>query len=133
MRLRDLTTQEIEEWRAARLEAGRAKYGDDHLDRYTVVDIVEEILDARNMLPFLLERMTRAGHRLSDRVAEEFKALGDALWSAQEAARWLDGHLPAEVCTDGKGGNRVWWSKKAAERQRTCAEDHRRRVGVSDR
>jgi len=59
MRLHQLTDKQIHEWRMARLEYGRQKYGDRHLQRYNLVDLMEELLDALNIVEFVNER---AGH-----------------------------------------------------------------------
>ena len=57
MRLSDLTRAQIDEWRKARMEKGQEKYGDAHLERYNLVDIVEKLLDAQNIICLLQDRL----------------------------------------------------------------------------
>lgn len=110
MRLCDLDLSDVEKWRRARMMAGRQRYGDAHLDRYLLVDVMEELLDAKNAVYLMLDRAKRGGVKLSYRAREELMALQDALTIACDAVIWLDRHLPDELCTDGNGGYRIWWS-----------------------
>lgn len=116
MRLHEVTQDQIDEWAARRAEVGRNKYGDAHLKRYNLVDVMEELLDATNILGLWAERMKAEG------VANNPGMLGDpegvlrcmegvvaGLDRAISGLIALDKHFPDHLCTDEEGGQRVWW------------------------
>jgi len=102
-RLHELTDEQVHEWRMARLEYGRQKYGDRHLKRYNLVDLMEELLDALNIVEFVNER---AGHVPKMALIE--KTIKDLIL----ALPIVDKHIKDEHCTDEEGGERIWWSKQ---------------------
>lgn len=108
-RFHQLSPDDWEKWRRARDEHGRRKYGSAHLDRYNVVDIAEELLDAHTITDRLMDRVARQGEEAAVRVAflvASFRACVDA---CMRLLREIDRILPDEVCTDGQGGQRIWW------------------------
>ena len=114
MRLHELTPEQIEEWRRARLDAGRAKYGDAHMQRYGLVDVMEELLDAENILTHLfLERMKSAYPKgMSLAQFKRLAIINEDLGRAIEGLQELDALLPDHVCSDEQGGERIWWSEQ---------------------
>lgn len=110
MRLHKLTPAQIEEWREARRAAGRSKYGDAHMQRYGLVDVMEELLDTLNILDLVDSRMYRQVDVLTMFQAQYQllavrKAIGEAVTQLLKA----DKPLPDHVCTDEQGGKRIWW------------------------
>lgn len=113
-RLHQLGNPHVNEWRQARDEWGRQKYGDAHMDRYLTVDVAEEILDAITILERLEERLVRQGVQIDEVPRVLMAAVRDNLQTAFKYLHMLDRFLPDEVCTDGKGGHRIWWSEFSA-------------------
>jgi len=107
MRLHQLTDKQIHEWRMARLEYGRQKYGDRHLKRYNLVDLVEELLDGRNIVEFAEERVGEKKGFIAH--VEHLKEL---IEECIAEAQMADSYLKDEHCTDEEGGERIWWSTK---------------------
>ena len=103
MRLHQLTDEQIHEWRMARLEHGRKKYGDRHLKRYNLVDLVEELLDALNIVEFYEERVK------GTMPVDELKQM---INYCIKSAKTLDQFTSRENCTDEEGGERIWWFTK---------------------
>ncbi len=115
MRLADVTNPQIDEWRAARLEAGQKKYDDAHLERYNLVDVMEELLDAQNIVALMQDRLLEdAGWSLSSSWAGDvFTELAQVFSGIEMVLRFLQGidlRLPDSYRDDAKGGERVWWS-----------------------
>lgn len=114
MRLHELTLERIEEWRQARLEAGQRKYGDAHMQRYGLVDIMEEVLDIDNLLKLHFPRI----EDVEDINGAVYWYISDIRYHLDEIKvnlLDLDVILPGEVCIDERGGHRVWWSEQALE------------------
>lgn len=119
MRLHELTPEQIEQWRQARLEAGQSRYGDAHLQRYGLVDVMEELLDASNILTLFMDRV-REGMVSDTQRAEIAMRVYTAKVSLGFVANLisgLDSIVPDELCTDERGGARIWWSEQAGERR----------------
>ena len=108
-RLRDLRPEEFHEWAWARMEVGRAKYGDAHLHRYGLVDVVEELLDAANILHLTSDRLQQQGAWREKPVLDGFSRVRWMIAQARDYVLMLDRHLPDHVCTDERGGTRIWW------------------------
>lgn len=117
MRLHQLTSEQIDQWRQARLEAGQAQYSDAHLNRYGLVDIMEEVLDAVNILGLWAERLNKAGFSGKDVTNPDnfVGLLENIIRGIEDVGNWvieLDEYLPDDLCTDERGGNRIWWSEQ---------------------
>ena len=110
-RLQDLSHAQLEAWRQDRMEVGKTKYGDSHLGRYGAVDIVEELLDAQNILDLIYERVRRSDISLSDSevVITELVKFRSNLMQLVCRTLTLDQYLEDAECTDEKGGDRIWW------------------------
>lgn len=117
MRLSDLTRAQIDEWRKARMEKGQEKYGDSHLERYNLVDIAEELLDAQNIIWLIQDRLCKepdlwwdceswAG-TASVQLEQAYGGIEMVLWFL----RTTDEVLSDRYRNDTKGGERVWWSE----------------------
>lgn len=106
-RLYQLTPEDIDAWRKARLEDGQRKYKDGHLQRYGMVDVLEELLDAANILWLSFER--------TQKHLPAYEALRDKLAESMDAAIVLDEKLDDDDCTDEKGGERIWWDDQSSE------------------
>ncbi len=107
-RLQDLTPRDITAWRARRQEIGTTKYGETDLWRYGLVDIVEEILDAKN----ILDRAERRWYYQENLRLDTFK-LRNLLNDVLHEIDILDGMLPDSVCTDYT--ERIWWNESDTE------------------
>lgn len=113
-RLHQLTKVDISAWQKARLKKGQEKYKDSHLKRYSLVDVMEELLDAQNILALGIERITKNMKSNKDALKYapalfESNTLWNRINSAIEDIIELDQKLPDDVCTDEKGGLRIWW------------------------
>lgn len=111
MRLYELTPDQIEAWRQARMKEGRRKYGDSHLRRYGLVDVMEELLDAKNILALIDDRLSKTGtwgSDISGRLAEVQMAIDLAIRQAMQTDRIMRD----DQCTDEAGGHRIWWSEQ---------------------
>ena len=100
----------IPKWQEARFEVGQQKYKDAYLDRYNGVDILEELLDARNILRLALHRIAEQnGGEVPMQVACIAKSLDYVIEDAIAHVFEMDEWLKDEWCTDGNGGKRIWW------------------------
>lgn len=113
MRLHELTPEQLHEWRRERRDAGREKYGDSHLERYNLVDVMEELLDAVNIVKLLQHRLDCAGFELTPEYHAATDDVAHGIAYAVQAVVNLDRLLPDELCTDERGGDRIWWSEQA--------------------
>lgn len=105
-RLKDVYWSDLIKWQKERLEAGQVKYKDAHLQRYGLVDVVEEILDALNILELMKERLSPDAKMIEQIDWEIRRRLHQVLLGCQR----IDGLIADEFCTDEKGGKRIWWS-----------------------
>lgn len=110
-RLYELNQKQIGQWRLARRDVGRKRYGDKHLQRYGAVDIMEELLDAENILNLLFDRVKRSEINPADMelVLLNIIEFGTNLTKLQDGLLRLDRCLSDNVCTDDQGGTRIWW------------------------
>src|SRR5690625_2662623 len=120
MRLHELTPEQIEEWRRRRAEVGRRKYGDAHLQRYGLVDVMEELLDAQNIVELLVNRILGTDHAAAVNAQAGVLAIRSALWEMAYELQNLDKLLPDHVCSDEQGGERVWWSEQVRRDDEVC-------------
>jgi hypothetical protein len=104
-RLYQLTPKQIDEWRQKRSEIGKLRYGESHLQRYNLVDVMEELLDAINICELGKERTLNLHQRLQFDVI--IVGLEDFIISCKQA----DEELPDSICTDEQGGERIWWNE----------------------
>lgn len=109
IRLHELNRKQIMKWQVARQDAGTEKYGDDHLKRYGLVDVMEKLLDAKNILMKLHDRLL---HDDEIENIDDIQALIKLINMDIEAIKEFDELLPDKVCTDEKGGDRIWWPNK---------------------
>ena len=110
-RLHELSDEELQEWAEEKAKVGREKYGDTHLQRYNLVDVMEELIDAINILKLLEDRVEKQLNANID--ISEFMNFIRAKNYIDSAAKYvidLDRQLGDELCTDEKGGERVWWA-----------------------
>src|SRR5690625_2637571 len=115
MRLHELAPAQIEEWRQARMDAGRAQYGDAHMRRYGLVDVMEELLDAINIIDLAAERMAA-----EPECASSVRSLRLSVQLLIAAVRDTDKVLPDRLCSEAQGVERVWWSEQV--RYKVCDE-----------
>lgn len=114
MRLHELTEGQLTEWRVARMDAGRSKYGNAHMHRYGCVDIAEELQDARNIAMLTGARVYR---QLDDpgvklQAIRLLRIFADRMDEAMALLQEIDVLLPDEVCSDEQGGERIWISEQ---------------------
>lgn len=103
-RVKQLTEEQIQEWRKRRQEIGSDKYGETDLWRYGMVDILEELLDVLN----ILDRAQRRWQMQSD-VSIDTSALTTLTDQAIQEAMRIDAQLPASVCMESTP--RIWWNE----------------------
>jgi len=109
MRLFELDMDEIlSAWKNARSSMGKREYGDDHLKRYNLVDVVEELLDAIIILERLLDRQVKSGV-ITEEFVDEVCTVIYQIEVAVELCNYLDRMLEDKVVTDELGGDRVWF------------------------
>ncbi len=109
MRLHALTSEQLNEWREARMESGREKYH--HIDhkRNLMVDIVEEAMDVMNILRRFAEH-TGVHNKDTPRLDDIYFDMEFAARSIIESAMNMSNHL--DDMDDSCGGHRVWWSEQ---------------------
>ena len=107
-RLKDIMNWELAEWGKARMEAGREKYHSIDHDRYNLLDVAEELIDAANIVKRLEHHL---GEELLSRRDVELRLehLKSSLEHALNDLAYLDRALPDEICNDEEGGDRIWW------------------------
>ena len=107
-RLHKITSAELEEWKRERMRVGQLKYGGRDTKRYNLVDVVEELLDALNILERFENRARVQG--LADYNQQmRLRRIREDVVSDLAMVRSLDELLPDELCTDENGGERIWW------------------------
>jgi len=109
-RFHQLSGREVEEWRKARMEAGREKYHNIDHKRYGIVDIAEEALDSLNIIERMIIRWSKDQFPISHRLHSKLIILWFLLEQVLEILDEIDRYLPDKVCTDEEGGERIWWS-----------------------
>ena len=107
-RLHEITSAELEDWKRARMNVGQLKYGDRDTKRYNLVDVVEELLDALNILE-RFENRARVQGLVDYNQQMRLRKIKDDVFSDLARVRSLDELLPDELCTDENGGKRIWW------------------------
>lgn len=116
LRLHELSQTQVYEWRRARLEDGRSKYGDAHMQRYGLVDAAEKLQDLRNILHLTADRVRNQWSPESEVEQEELfselAAIDDDIYVLWDRLRRIDRMLSDHLCTDEQGGERVWWSEQ---------------------
>lgn len=108
-RLHKITSAELEEWKRERMRVGQLKYGDSDLKRYGMVDIVEELMDAANILVRFENRAKVQGYEFAPWQTESIERLKAGINEAFRAVVALDQNIPDSLCTDENGGERIWW------------------------
>ena len=109
-RLHKLTDKQINEWYQARVEVGKEQYADDHLQRYNLVDIMEEIMDAHRILKLFQNRMLKECNYTAD-IDGMIDVIKLELKTIEDDLKFLDSFVADEACSDEKGGERVWWNE----------------------
>jgi hypothetical protein len=108
-RLKDISLSQLEEWKKTRARIGRQKYQDKHLKRYNLVDVMEEILDAENIIELFEEKaITEATEWVP-----YYPYLDEIKGMLREIAMdlcILDIGVSEQLCTDEEGGDRIWWN-----------------------
>ena len=107
-RLHEITPTELEEWKRERMRVGQLKYGDRDTKRYNLVDVVEELLDALNILERFENRARVQGY-VDYNQQMRLRRIREDVVSDLARVRSLDELLPDELCTDENGGERIWW------------------------
>lgn len=113
-RLKDITKEELEKWRKARLEHGQKKYGDSDLDRDNDVDMVEEVLDIVNIAERKCNRLSEQGELDPDNQRayihkKYYNMVVDTAERLVNIIQEWDKKTPDRCATDGKGGDRIYW------------------------
>jgi|GEM_PF-6905341 hypothetical protein len=108
-RLHELTFWDIYQWQEARMNEGQKRYGDRDTKRYNLVDVMEELLDAMNILDRFKNRAKLQGYDLASEHSKIF-AIQTDIFRAMQRISNLDKSLPSDICTDENGGARIWWS-----------------------
>lgn len=118
MRLHKVTFPKLKEWKKARFEDGQKKYKDSHLQRNGPVDVAEEIIDGMNIVELIQDRIkhqkvkykVNAGPIANpeEAVIEGLNRVNKKLLEAFYLLQQVDCWLPDELCTDEKGGKRIY-------------------------
>ena len=111
-RLHELNTGDIEAWQQERMRVGQQKYGDRDLNRYNLVDVVEELLDVLNIPERFENRARVQGYELNGLELYYTKSAERRISEIIKRIFALDEELPDELCTDENGGERIWWGDK---------------------
>ena len=112
-RIHELSREEIQEWIRVRKEFGKKKYGDAHLQRYNLVDVLEEIFDAIDILRKAQDRidfqeLENEEDGFNYAILAYKKLMNDLDYCITDLIR-LDSYITDKSCTDEKGGERIWW------------------------
>jgi len=113
-RLHNLTEDELDAWQQTRMKRGQERYQDSHMRRYNLVDVMEELLDASNILFLAAVRWHEQDWQLCPASQQCFDHAYDRLNETIEAIIELDEYVPEYLCTDQlaeQEGGRVWWQK----------------------
>jgi hypothetical protein len=110
-RLSNISESEFMDWAEKKRKVGKEEYGDSHRDRYGLVDFVEEILDAAHILDLYFERLVKENARNFDLIKEEGLNAVENLEELVKSARKMDAMTDDRHCTDGEGGERIWWNE----------------------
>ena len=100
----------VDKWRNLRLAVGRDRYGDSHLGRDIVIDIAEELMDAKNLLESLIiNRLSfEDGVRFRDiRDMNEYKELNRLLDLSMYLLSEIDREIPSKAKTDDEAEERI--------------------------
>lgn len=111
--LKNLTIEERNKWQKTLMREGQKEYGDKHLNRYNLVDVAEEIIDARNILELFEDRVTKEIIH-SDLSGEYSRLFNSDLYNSIKLdlerlismLALLDERIPQRLKTDNNGGIR---------------------------
>lgn len=110
-RIAAMSQRQIDELREKRMKAGWETYGDAHLRRYGLLDVLEEVVDAQNILDLTMIRVGRSGvtneGEIYDRISLAFRALDGVI----KIIRRADEIIPEEACFEEEV-NRVGFDKR---------------------
>jgi hypothetical protein len=114
-RLHKLCRRDMEKWKQARQNVGTLRYGDSDLQRYGLVDVTEELLDALNIIDRMINRLKVQNVELLTERSYKLERIQFQIWELVEQVATEDKCFPDKVCTDDQGGERIWWNDKANE------------------
>jgi len=90
LRLCELSKKDVNDLKKARQRHGDKRYGDEHMHKYNLLDVLEELLDARNILDLYSKRIGLQDISKGKRFWEHFKELNRLLLEAEDELRALD-------------------------------------------
>lgn len=118
-RLYEITEHELEKWRIKRMSVGQEKYKNHHLQRYGLVDVMEELLDAQNILYLITDRLwttrdpdSQTELDLCVKLEQEIWKINDEIANLRDKLVALDKLFPEKFCTDEMGERRIWWDQE---------------------
>ncbi len=110
-RLYSLNENEIEQWQTIRMQFGEEQYGDAHLNRYNLVDIAEELLDAIHIHSLFVDRIRKSPTMYSDHSASYLFRLSRSFINTMMQGflllQQMDQLIEDGDCTDAQGGDRI--------------------------
>lgn len=112
-RLYLLMPRQVYAWEQKRSEIGKQRYGERHLQRYNLVDVMEELLDALVILDRFEDRIEKQCDSESLEIVRKFNSharLRRHIKGAIQSMIELDSHFNGDICTDEQGGDRIWWN-----------------------
>lgn len=101
----------IEDWRKERMKVGQLRYGDRDLKRYNLVDIVEELLDALNIMERMINRSNvykNNGYGNTLKFGSAYEDFKEKISNALSLVNDIDKLLPDDFVTDENGDDRIW-------------------------
>ena len=113
VRISELSKKDFIDHRVKKLEIGQREYGDSDLQRYNLLDVLEEQADSLNILDRFENRLeheddlTEYEQSILDGDCTEYKKLREAIEFVYRKLFLLDAQLSDTICSDENGGNRV--------------------------
>lgn len=117
-KLSDLGLLQREEWFKARKEAGDKEYGEDHMERYCLVDIYEEVIDAIIILDKWIDKKLKLYEKEKipkynyEKANTYHRIIRDELWNCLEMIQLADEYETNRDRIDKKAEDRIWFEGK---------------------
>lgn len=117
-RIKDINNEEFGKWKKKREEMGNREYGDDHLQRYNLLDELEELNDMMHIHEKMLNKVMAYEEETGEKVIDNelyfrFRLLQDLASKMKETIYKMDLLMPQELCEDDLGGERVGWPERS--------------------
>ncbi len=99
-RVASMSVRQVNALREKRFKVGREKYGDAHMSRYGLLDVLEELLDAQNILDLTSSRIEGSGVVDDQQVFVDISRIYTSIENIINLVKRADEYIPLEACEE---------------------------------